>query len=41
MIENSQRDINIAFMNEISIIFNKPGIDTAPVLEAAVLSGIF
>ncbi len=35
VIENSQRDINIAFMNEISIIFNKMGIDTKAVLEAA------
>ncbi len=34
-IENSQRDINIAFMNELSIIFNKMGIDTKSVLEAA------
>jgi len=35
VIENSQRDINIAFMNELSIIFNKMGIDTLDVLEAA------
>ena len=35
VIENSQRDINIAFMNELSIIFNKLGIDTKDVLEAA------
>jgi len=35
VIENSQRDINIAFMNELSIIFNKIGIDTQSVLEAA------
>ena len=35
VIENSQRDINIAFMNELSIIFNKMGIDTRAVLEAA------
>ena len=35
MIENSQRDINIAFMNELSIIFNKMGIDTLAVLKAA------
>lgn len=35
VIENSQRDINIAFMNELSIIFNKMGIDTMSVLEAA------
>jgi UDP-N-acetyl-D-glucosamine/UDP-N-acetyl-D-galactosamine dehydrogenase len=35
VIENSQRDINIAFMNELSIIFNKMEIDTNAVLEAA------
>lgn len=35
VIENSQRDINIAFMNELSIIFNKMQIDTKSVLEAA------
>lgn len=35
VIENSQRDINIAFMNELSIIFNKMGIDTKAVLTAA------
>lgn len=35
VIENSQRDINIAFMNELSVIFNKMGIDTKSVLEAA------
>lgn len=35
VIENSQRDINIAFMNELSLIFNKMGIDTKSVLEAA------
>lgn len=35
VIENSQRDINIAFMNELSIIFNKLGIDTNAVLKAA------
>lgn len=35
VIENSQRDINIAFMNELSIIFNKMGIDTKAVQEAA------
>lgn len=35
VIENSQRDINIAFMNELSIIFNKMGIDTQSVLQAA------
>lgn len=35
VIENSQRDINIAFMNELSIIFNRMGIDTQAVLNAA------
>lgn len=35
VIENSQRDINIAFMNELSIIFDKLGIDTNAVLAAA------
>lgn len=35
VIENSQRDINIAFMNELSIIFNKLDINTKAVLEAA------
>ena len=35
VIENSQRDINIAFVNELSKIFNKMGIDTHDVLEAA------
>lgn len=35
VIENSQRDINIAFMNELSIIFNKLDIDTKAVLRAA------
>lgn len=35
VIENSQRDINIAFMNELSIVFNKLGIDTLAVLRAA------
>ena len=35
VIENSQRDINIAFVNELAKIFNKMGIDTQAVLEAA------
>ena len=35
VIENSQRDINIAFMNELSIIFDRMGIDTHSVLRAA------
>lgn len=35
VIENSQRDINIAFINELSIIFSKMNLDTREVLEAA------
>jgi len=35
VIENTQRDINIALMNELSMIFHKMGIDTKDVLEAA------
>lgn len=35
IIENTQRDINIAFMNELSIMFNRMGINTYEVLEAA------
>ena len=35
VIENSQRDLNIAFVNELSIIFDRLGIDTLEVLEAA------
>ncbi len=35
IIENTQRDINIAFMNELSMIFNRMGINTFDVLEAA------
>jgi len=35
VIENTQRDINIALMNELAIIFNKMNIDTLEVLEAA------
>ena len=35
VIENSQRDINIAFVNELAKIFNRMGIDTQAVLEAA------
>lgn len=35
VIENAQRDINIAFVNELAVIFNKLGIDTLDVLEAA------
>ena len=35
VIENTQRDVNIALINELAIIFNKMGIDTQAVLEAA------
>lgn len=35
VIENAQRDINIAFVNELALIFDKMGIDTTEVLEAA------
>ncbi|CAH0998956.1 UDP-N-acetyl-D-glucosamine 6-dehydrogenase [Neolewinella maritima] len=35
VIENSQRDVNISFVNELSIIFRRMGIDTQDVLEAA------
>ena len=35
VIENTQRDLNIALMNELAILFNKMGIDTQSVLEAA------
>ena len=35
VIENTQRDLNIALMNELSMIFNRMGLDTSSVLEAA------
>ncbi len=35
VIENSQRDLNIAFMNELAVIFDRMGIDTLEVLQAA------
>ncbi|MFA7124099.1 MAG: nucleotide sugar dehydrogenase, partial [Candidatus Delongbacteria bacterium] len=35
VIENSQRDINIAFVNELAVLFDRMGIDTIEVLEAA------
>ena len=35
VVENTQRDINIAFMNELAVIFDKMNMDTADVLEAA------
>ena len=41
VIENTQRDLNIALVNEFSILFNKMNIDTQDVLNAAGVSGIF
>ena len=41
VIENSQRDINIAFVNELAKIFNLMDINTHDVLEAAGQNGIF
>lgn len=38
VIENSQRDLNIAFVNELSVIFDRLGIDTIELLIAAYLS---
>lgn len=35
VIENAQRDVNIAFMNELSIVFNQMGLDTMEVIDAA------
>ncbi len=35
VIENTQRDLNIALVNELSVIFDRIGIDTLDVLEAA------
>ena len=35
VIENTQRDVNIALINELALIFNRLGIDTQEVLEAA------
>jgi UDP-N-acetyl-D-galactosamine dehydrogenase len=35
IIENTQRDVNIALVNELSIIFNKMGINTYEVIEAS------
>ena len=40
VIENSQRDLNIAFVNELSVIFDRLGIDTIEVLEAAEANGV-
>ena len=41
VIENTQRDVNIALINELAVIFNKLGIDTESVLEAAGTNGTF
>lgn len=41
IIENAQRDVNIAFMNELAKIFNAMGIDTGDVIEAAALKWNF
>jgi UDP-N-acetyl-D-galactosamine dehydrogenase len=41
VIENSQRDINIAFVNELAKIFNLMDIDTHAALEAAGTNGSF
>ena len=41
VIENIQRDLNIALMNELSLIFDKMGLDTGAVLEAAGTKWIF
>ena len=41
VIENTQRDLNIALTNELSVIFGRLGIDTLDVLEAAAANGIF
>ena len=35
VIENTQRDINIALVNELALLFNRMGIDTEAVLQAA------
>ena len=40
-IENAQRDLNISFVNELAIIFDRIGIDTTDVLNAASINGIF
>ena len=41
VIENTQRDVNIALVNELAIIFNKLNLDTKEVLKAAGTNGIF
>ena len=40
VIENIQRDVNIALVNELSVIFNALEIDTEEVLDAAATNGI-
>ncbi len=40
MIENTQRDLNIALINELAIIFNRMGIDTEAVLKLPARNGI-
>ena len=41
VIENTQRDVNIALMNELAVLFNKIEVDTNDVLDAASTNGIF
>ena len=41
VIENTQRDLNIALVNEFAIIFRKMNIDTLDILETAKQNGIF
>ena len=41
VIENTQRDINIALINELSMLFDKMDLDTQKVLQAAGTNGIF
>ena len=41
VIENAQRDLNISFVNELALIFDRVDIDTLEVLEAAGTNGIF
>jgi len=40
VVENSQRDINIAFMNELAMVFDRMGIDTKEVIDAMNTSGM-
>jgi UDP-N-acetyl-D-mannosaminuronate dehydrogenase len=41
VIENTQRDVNIALINELALIFNRMGIDTEDVLKQQAQNGIF